>query len=120
MCACYLQQWSRGEQVEVHVEAQHTQSDGGDVVKPHLEQLGGQQQKTQLRRRKSLPPHTESLQSDEASINGSKVELMLHVKFTLPLSGTQETMKHTEEKLPEMYQGIREDLRSLVTFRSVL
>lgn len=56
----YLHEWSCRKQVEVRVEPQDSQGDGGDVVQTHLEQLGRQEQKAQMGSPLSVSPHTEN------------------------------------------------------------
>lgn len=44
----YLHKWNCWKKEKVHIESQDAQGDWGDVVKAHLEQLGGQEQQAQL------------------------------------------------------------------------
>lgn len=63
LCA-YPHQWSCREQIKVGVESQDTQGDWGDVVQPHLEQLGGQEQQAQVGSPRSVPHTEKSLRRD--------------------------------------------------------
>lgn len=55
----YPQERSCWEEVKVNVESQDSQSDRGDVVQAHLEQLGAQHQQAQMGRPRS-PAHPET------------------------------------------------------------
>lgn len=64
----YLQQWSCREKVKVHIESEDSQGDRWDVVQAHLEQLGGQEQQSQLGGPLSVPHTENSLGRDNCEI----------------------------------------------------